>query len=1621
MKKKLLMFLFIIIAISIIGCGEKEVEIEKVDNSITNETVGENTNEEISAKLLADNNTNYGISKDTSFVFEVKNQPITKEYLAKNLVFNEDISFDVEAIERNEFKIIPKNPLKNNTIVKAVYKDMDKNEYEWAFQVEKQFNVQSSIPRDMATEVPINAGIEIEFSKGELGNIEENFKIEPKTEGKFEVNENRVVFIPNSLKANTTYTITIDKSFSRLKQTEKLNKDFSIKFKTSNKEAGKRAFELSFDKRLYHILSDQNPFISIRSNYKNFSKGSKINVSLFEYNDTKTFIESMKKFDEESIDYWDERFTSQKRINTEEMAKIIEFDTDIIENERDYYYGDYVVFPDKLKEGMYLVEIKKDEKIFQTHLEINSASYYTSLANNGIFAWGNDLKTKKPIKNAELNIYEENINEKCDKDGIFFAEMDNSKYDNSAKYIYFKSDSKIDYVSVLEPNYMSFYYYNGSNNEASKYWSYLSTDRALYLKEDKINVFGVLKNRDNKEIKEKVYLKVGKYYSHGEEDFIITKEISINKYNAFETSINLESFNSGYYNIYLVVGENVVEQENIEVRQFEKPMYDIKISTDKKFLFEDESLNMNISCNYYEGRGVSNLNMQYAYYYGDNNFSNKFKLNKNGKAEVFIDEIGKNDNNTFRPRYVDIQVFSDDIENTSADNYENIFVFPRNRMITSKIIESDEKINEIELQIETNEIDISKLSDSNIRYWIEEDDYRGEKTNQEVDIAVEKYKWTKTEVGTIYDPIQKITTPKYEYDEVLVGVDNIKAQTINGIANVKLELEDEHYYKIICKTKDTKDRVVEISQYYHYGIRRYNEQDYYEFEWDKDYDLKVNEKRKYYVLKNDKKMQLEENQRIIYLELQNGIKHYMVSDEALYDFNFKEEDIPNVFIQCVIFDGYEYKSVYPTNIRYDYSDEEINVVLKTDKEKYKPGENVEIEIFAKDLFGKPVEGYVNISIVDEALFAIAPKENHLLEDLYKSVFSTGVMAEDFGLESSDKGMAAEGGGEGGNDFIRSEFENTAYFGNVITNKDGYAKCKVKLPDNITAWRISTQIITKDLKGNSIKTIKRVGLPYFIEVISEDNYLEGDKPSITVKSVNNIEDKNTNVDYTFKLLKDKKEVVNLSKTINVEDYVNFDLPKLEKGEYEISVTGKYGNNKDGILKKFEVVDSMLKVDQIIKTKLDENTKLQNNGMQTLKFMNENSSIAYRIISSYLNEYGDRVEQKVSQNIANDWLEYYYNESRRNENIDISLYQLYSGGICVVKHGDEDIEVSSKLSVLDENQFDLKNLEIYLSQAKKEELTDDAIAAILWAQAVKGKPVLLDMKNLLENTSSDKAKLYLGLGLKSIGDKSSAIEVYDEFRRSKTNNIGNLKYINADLSDDKSKKSILMAILGVMLEKEDALDYYDYADRNTPKEDLISIEMLLLAKELLNRNEQAYFEYSVGDEFEKIELNNYKPFVTTILENQVSKFKVRNVQNVVMIEESQVNLSDLAVDDKIIEIERRYYNESNQEVKTFKQGEIIRVVLEPKFKKDAELGNYVVIDRIPFGCEFSYKRDNSKYSYQNDKRTRVFYFNYGDEVNKTITYYFKAISPGEYRCEPAVIQKKYIQLFGKSNETNIVIEE
>jgi len=178
---------------------------------------------------------------------------------------------------------------------------------------------------------------------------------------------------------------------------------------------------------------------------------------------------------------------------------------------------------------------------------------------------------------------------------------------------------------------------------------------------------------------------------------------------------------------------------------------------------------------------------------------------------------------------------------------------------------------------------------------------------------------------------------------------------------------------------------------------------------------------------------------------------------------------------------------------------QLTIDAKADREKYKPGETVKVQLHVKPRSGQPQPTQLAVAVVDESVLDLlqnATKSYDIYHGLYKledlDVQNYSLISRLVGRQKFEK-KGANPGGDGGAAFsMRSLFKHVSYWNPTIpVNAKGNAEVSFTVPDNLTRWRVIALGITKADKMGTGSTDFTVNRPTELRPVMPNHVLEGD--------------------------------------------------------------------------------------------------------------------------------------------------------------------------------------------------------------------------------------------------------------------------------------------------------------------------------------------------------------------------------------------------------------------------------------------------------------------------------------------------------------------------------------------------
>jgi len=243
------------------------------------------------------------------------------------------------------------------------------------------------------------------------------------------------------------------------------------------------------------------------------------------------------------------------------------------------------------------------------------------------------------------------------------------------------------------------------------------------------------------------------------------------------------------------------------------------------------------------------------------------------------------------------------------------------------------------------------------------------------------------------------------------------------------------------------------------------------------------------------------------------------SNSEVLEIPILSEYTPNVYVSVVIVKGQD-KTTPLASFKMGYAslpvstvEKELQITITPDKEgHYGPRETVTYDIRATDYRGEGVTAELALSLVDLSVLALAETGTPTLVDHFYGERGVGVQtATSLALSVDQQNLLLAPkakGGDGGAEaamagLVRSEFPETAYWNPAVrTDEDGRAQVAVKLPDNLTTWRLGVKGITAATEVGEVTNDVISTLDLLIRPVAPRFFVIGDQATLSAVVHNN---------------------------------------------------------------------------------------------------------------------------------------------------------------------------------------------------------------------------------------------------------------------------------------------------------------------------------------------------------------------------------------------------------------------------------------------------------------------------------------------------------------------------------------
>ncbi len=1617
-----------------------------------------------------------GAATDTAFIIESKIDLSEKDLRNHIVVIPSQpdlgetdappIGVIVEKEGDTTFRVTPDKPLDPGRAYKVEVRaavqfedgELQARTFSWALQTKDVFRVLSSVPGDASNEVPINTGIEVSVNMERLSDVKDHFTISPAVEGEFKTYGRNIAFVPkNPLDYGTTYTVTYSQDWGVEGSDITLGEDYVIRFETISKvRADAKNRNLQYIGAVYpYAATAPGREISVPVSVYPLARSPETDVIRID-GYALTADSALSYLEQERKRPWYCVAKRQEGELEQSFATQFAFSaTSTVRHDMGWMPG--VTLPSTMSEGFYLIKLTtKDNQSGWFFLNVTNLAAYVMADKEETLVWVMHANEARPMQG--IAVTDGSSKSKTNAEGIARIKTDPALAVKNDDYYYGSGSSENENRNVIlqvgegtgstllplsdSTDFRDrLWWYNWSHPMSDAVVSYLHQDRPLYRPTDVAEISGLIQDREtglapSEPVTVALMRNCNAWWCN--EEYAKTYgsvTVTPDKQGFFRATLPWTNVQQSMYTIVLKLGDDPVKSQNVEVRNYVKPAYTLETLTDRQEVYAGEAITGTVRASFYDGTPMPNLALHVN---GETRTTNEDGVIPFSFKTEVPDCAIATDYSASCSQRTNFQIYVKPAEaEESGDIYSIANVTVWNTDIAlSPDWKTEFDGNRATVNVKARHIDLPRSSD----------DVGDPVENLAVKAYVVESWWEREETGTGYDPIDKTTYPVYRHFRRSEITERLEQTTDkDGDASFSFDTKDKRSYRLVVYAKDSQGRWIVANRYVYRCYycqnkpkdRENGEPDYINIEPTDQREqghtgYRLNEEVSLTMFGDGEPLERTSEPAYLYITSRMGMRDVKTSNDSTITFRYDEDLVPNASVVGVTFRNGGFRDT-TYHIRFSPEERELTIDIATDHESYAPGDSAEVSVRVTDVNGRTVpNARVALAIVDEALFDVAnyTVDENALAGLYEHVGSGIIFymkshnADDFLFGG---GGGAEMGG-GGNEAVRRNFKDTAAYEIVTTDAKGEGRAKIKLPDNITTWRVSGVAMTPDRYAGNARSSIRVTKRVFVNAVLPETFLASDRPQLKLRAYGNA--LKTGDGITYIVDAPTLNIDEQSTEAKVGDSVYLPIEQPVAGMHKAIITLKTSAGTDAIEKTLHVLESRFERDEGVREEVSTDLSLDPGTAHEI-----NLSFVPKTRAQYLPElhglrwnWSQRVEGHIAKQIAGMLLNEYFGEDV--ELIDDSTFLNYQkgGGIAILPHASSDAALSSRVAYVYPDAFDRVALAGYLqSLLEDEDMDRESQIEALAGLAALGEPVLLDLRVVAElEDLTWRERLSVIRGLVAIGDLEAARPHFNMLLDGIEEQDGRMI---AELSEEEfENKEATMELAAHAIRLADGrADALRKGVRTTwawgAYTPLAQADYLRAAIPAAIGG-TATVTYDVNGDSKTIELVDGWPERVHLTADEARSFKVTNVEGPSELTYLK-RVTTMPEEDARVKITRRYVQHGQTAPQTLKDGgPRITVELTATFAHDAPSGCYTIRDHVPAGLSaltsgtFWWSKGTSYVSpFEAENPTFVVCTGW----NRTIRYEVKPSARGSYLAEPAVIQHmRFPSVTAISSEQRVTVE-
>jgi uncharacterized protein YfaS (alpha-2-macroglobulin family) len=412
------------------------------------------------------------------------------------------------------------------------------------------------------------------------------------------------IYVSGYKRGRTSYTVTIDPSLQDI-YGQKLDKAVTVKIKVGQSEPG--------------LLSNNNSFIVLDPNSQPTFSFYSINLSSARVSLYQVQPSDWYQFKKLISPYENEILKIPGRLVEQKTVKIQQNPDDLVETKIDLSkalvkgIGNAIVIIEPT------IKLPYDKKII-TWCQATNLGVDVLSDNEELVAFVTDLRTGKPIPDAQIEIYPDSTKGKSDTNGIAKIPLP-SEASKTTKLLIIRKDDNVAFLPEEGQQYwVSTSNWVKRNLKPSLRW-FIFDDRKTYRPKEEVSIKGYVriyeggKFGDIKAVGDKVR-KINYSVSDSNGNEITKGSLLLNSFGAFDLRFKLpDNINLGNANVIFTAETEL--QENVayhsfQVQEFRRPEFKVtaKNESEPPYLLKETAL-VSVEAKYYAGGGLANADVEW--------------------------------------------------------------------------------------------------------------------------------------------------------------------------------------------------------------------------------------------------------------------------------------------------------------------------------------------------------------------------------------------------------------------------------------------------------------------------------------------------------------------------------------------------------------------------------------------------------------------------------------------------------------------------------------------------------------------------------------------------------------------------------------------------------------------------------------------------------------------------------------------------------------------------------------------------------------------------------------------------------------------------------------------------